>query len=127
MDHAFASLLIGTDIESGEVLPGFGQARSGDMSRTDMVRCKSLVEATRVRVVEVMGGLKRPVEDASETSEEIGEETEVETETDIEGASTWDGEDDGHNMDVARVYENTLVQLGKSLSGSGGYDVSGGG
>jgi hypothetical protein len=93
-----------------------------------MVRCKSLVEATRVQVVEVMGGLRR-VDEFTETREETGEESEADTEveTDTEGLSAWDGEDDGHNMDVARVYEKTLVQLGKSLNSSGVYDVSGGG
>mgnify|MGYP001561377383 FL=1 len=54
MDHAFASLLTRRDVASGEALPGLEEEGSG-MSRTDMVRCRSIVEQTRVMVVEVMG------------------------------------------------------------------------
>lgn len=100
------------------------------MSRTDMVRCKSLVEATRVVVVEVMGGtVKRATGDLkNDTAGETDTDMETDTETDIEGTSTWDDdEEEGYGMDVARVYEKTLVQLGKSLSSTGGYDVGGSG
>lgn len=86
----------------------------GGMSGTDMVRCKSLVEATRVLVVDVMG--REGVDDNTDI------ETASETEAENEGmsidqhSSPWDdSEDEEHNMDVARVYEKTIVQLGKSL------------
>ncbi|OBT51404.1 hypothetical protein VE04_07873 [Pseudogymnoascus sp. 24MN13] len=72
MDHALASLLVGKDVASGEALPGLEEEGSG-MSRTDMVRCKSIVEQTRVVVVEVMGR-EGEVEDegsmATETEDE---------------------------------------------------------
>lgn len=122
LDHAFASLLAGMDIETEENLPGF-LGMKGGMSATDMVRCKSLVEATRVLVVDVM-------------SREGGDEntdTETATETDAEGdgmsvdqhSSAWDdNEDEEHNMDVARVYEKTIVQLGKALGSHSAFSTS---
>jgi hypothetical protein len=134
MDHIFSSLLLGNDVESGETLPGFQSGR-GVLSRTDMVRIKSLIEATRVQVVEVMGGGKGNTDAGAEDDTEMGEDTEMETdaETDGEKQSTWDGgedddEEEGHamRMNVAKVYDRTLVQLGKSLSGDGVYDVGNG-
>ncbi|KFX87090.1 hypothetical protein V490_08548 [Pseudogymnoascus sp. VKM F-3557] len=122
MDHALASLLVGRDVASGEALPGLQEEGSG-MSRTDMVRCKSIVEQTRVVVVEVMGR-EGEVEDeesvAAGTTE--GEET--------DGGDTridWDEEDEDeaalHNMDVAKVYENTIERLNEALNRGTAYDV----
>ncbi|KAH8646759.1 hypothetical protein BX600DRAFT_155556 [Xylariales sp. PMI_506] len=55
LDHCFASLLAGHDARTGEPLPGFldsaGRPRQlRPMTRTDMVRCKSLADDTRVQV-----------------------------------------------------------------------------
>lgn len=85
------------------------------MSRTDMVRCKSLVEATRVLVVEVMS---KEVELENE-----GEDGESGMETDnmsLDRENTWDDDEDVHDMDVARVYEETIVQLGSVLGDTTG-------
>lgn len=88
-----------------------------------MVRCKSLVEATRVQIVEVMS---KEVPD-EETEAETGDETDVdagETDADTTMGGGWDDdENDEHNMDVARVYEKTLVQLGEALSWGTVYDA----
>lgn len=87
----------------------------------DMVRCKGLVETTRVLVVEVMS---REVEEGEDEDLGLGDsavmDTDAEMGTDAEshGGTTWNGgedEDDEHNMDVARVYEKTLTQLGEVL------------
>lgn len=59
LDYCFASLLIGEDLETHETLPGF--ERGGNtvsfkrvgLSRTDMVRCRSIAEQSRVAVVDV--------------------------------------------------------------------------
>jgi hypothetical protein len=126
LDHAFASLLLGHDIDSGHALPGF-QGKRGGMTRTDMVRCKSLVEGMRVLIVEVMSkegltDLSDPVD--TDTNEQIGTDTDIGTAYgDTE--SGWDDEQDYH-MDVARVFEKTIIQLGESLGSSTGYDVGGG-
>jgi hypothetical protein len=119
LDHAFASLLIGEDNVTGEILPGFEGGRRRGMSMTDMVRCKSLVESTRVLIVQVMSG-----EVEEEEDEVDGSQSGVETETDVDmdAESAWDEDEEGHNMDVARVYEGTIVQLGKLLDGETGYD-----
>jgi hypothetical protein len=125
LDHAFASLLQGHDADSGDPLPGF-QGKGGGMSKTDIVRCKSLVEGMRVQIVEVMSG-ERPSDshDPSITrnGEQAGTDTEIDTAyTDSESA--WDFDDErGHEMDVARVFEKTVVQLGESLRGGKEYDV----
>jgi len=117
LDHAFASLLMGRDVDSGEGLPGFGGGRKGGMSRTDMVRCKSLVEGTRVLVVEVMSR-----EDEGESRAETENETDVDMSS-VDRESAWDEDDEHLNMDVARVYERTIVQLGEALRTSTGYDA----
>ena len=93
-----------------------------------MVRCKSIVEQTRVVIVDVMS--KQPDEnggsgDEDETEEDTEKEI-TEAETDTEGdysaaGSTgfvdpnWEDPDDELYMDVARVYEKTLVQLGEVM------------
>lgn len=91
---------------TGEILPGFSGGKKAGLSKTDMVRCKGLVDSTRVLVVDVMG---------KEIEDEADDESEMETETDGE-TSTWDDVGDGKwEMDVARVYEMTIVELGTLL------------
>ncbi|OAA66647.1 hypothetical protein SPI_01223 [Niveomyces insectorum RCEF 264] len=53
LDHCFASLLAGRDTSTGEPLPGFGANPRAGLSRTDMVRCRSIAERSRVAVVDV--------------------------------------------------------------------------
>lgn len=101
----------GEDSITGEILPGF-QSGMKAMSKTDAVRCKGLVEATRVLMVDVMS--KEP---------EIEEVDESEAETDGEMERDWDVEDEGHEMDIARVYEQTIVQLGISLEDSTAFQA----
>jgi hypothetical protein len=128
LDMAFASLLQGRNVETGETLPGF--ERGPAVSMTEKVRIKSLIERTRMRVVNVMsmGG--------SEMGLQGGEPTETETETETEdeyglGRRTADeegmdddtdeggpGEIDRMEMGIARVYERTMVELGGTLGGA---------
>lgn len=127
LDHCFASLLVGRDAETKETLPGFEDGLRGGMSRTDMVRCKSLVEQTRVLVVEVMS--REPGDVGDEEEEDDGEDNygtgdgdETQTGDEAGGrgrVGIWDEDDERLHMDVARVYELTLVQLGETL-GEGG-------
>ncbi|KIN05711.1 hypothetical protein OIDMADRAFT_154136 [Oidiodendron maius Zn] len=119
LDHAFASLLKGEDNLTGEILPGFERGKRAGMSGTDMVRCKSLVEATRVLVVEVMSSGAEIDRD----DEESGMDTDMMS-TDRE--STWDADQDVYDMDVARVYEATITQLGGVLETRSGYDAGSG-
>ncbi|TPX08090.1 uncharacterized protein E0L32_010290 [Thyridium curvatum] len=118
LDHCFASLLAGEDIETKEVLPGFERGLRSGLSRTDMVRCKSVVEQTRVLVVDVMS--REPEDEDMDEEETDGNVTESGAATDSNmSSSNWEDDDDPFEMDVARVYENTIVALGKAL-GDGG-------
>ncbi|KAK4234898.1 hypothetical protein C8A03DRAFT_18275 [Achaetomium macrosporum] len=107
LDHCFASLLSGEDIETHEPLPGFDGGRRAGMSKTDMVRCRSVVEEARVLIVEVM----------SRGREEDGVEEDEGSDEDGDGSDATFLEEDEEKlfMDVARVYENTLVKLGETL------------
>lgn len=130
LDFCFASLLSGQDIDSKEALPGFENGVRGVMTKTHMVRCKSIVEQTRVVVVDVMNkrtGAEEPEQDEEEDDDmdtETELDTEAETDADMTDASlddrpfvdpNWDDGDDDLYMDVARVYEKTLIQLGEML------------
>lgn len=98
------------------------------MTKTHMVRCKSIVEQTRVVVVDVMNKgtgaeeTEKDEEDVMDTETEL--DTDAETDADVTDTSTddrpfvdpnWDDGDDDLYMDVARVYERTLIQLGEVL------------
>ena len=113
LDHAFSSLLKGEDSDTSELLPGFERGMRAGMSKTDMVRCKGLVEATRVLIVDVMNKELDSIEDMDENDGE----------TDLEEDSGMDIEERKVEMDVARVYEQTIVQLGERLEENGGFGV----
>ncbi|KAI9817266.1 MAG: hypothetical protein M1827_001379 [Pycnora praestabilis] len=109
MDYAFASLLQGRDIESGEALPGFTNTMR-TLSTTEKVRLKSLVERTRLVVVEVMrsGDVEEEAKEDTETDIEYDDE---DMEDEVEHVERWD-------MEIARVYDKTLVELGESIGDS---------
>jgi hypothetical protein len=108
--------LSGLDIETKETLPGFESGPRGGMSRTDMVRCKSLVEQTRVIIVDVMNKEPEEVEEVDEDGDATdADQTESGAEEKKFVDPNWDEDEDGLAMDVAKVYENTLVQLGEVL------------
>ncbi|KAH9885716.1 hypothetical protein F4778DRAFT_760267 [Xylariomycetidae sp. FL2044] len=70
LDHCFASLLVGTDVKTNEPLPGFQKrGLEAGLSRTDMVRCKSLADQTRMLVAVIMSG-EADVEDYAEDEEQ---------------------------------------------------------
>lgn len=116
LDIVFSSLLQGMHNESGAVLSGFGGGR-GKLSITERVRMRGIVERTRIVVVEVAGGDGSLTEVAS--TEESQDEIDDELMTDD---STLDQINEGHGrweMEIARVYEKTIVELGASLDTSG--------
>jgi hypothetical protein len=126
LDHAFASLLQGADTETGETLPGFEAGKAAGLSKTDMVRCRSLVEATRVQIVDIM----KP-EIKSHHRLPLGTGNENDEDIDMDGPSydcesNWiddDGDDESYSMDIARVYQETIVQLGDALATNATYDI----
>ncbi|KAK0616442.1 hypothetical protein B0T14DRAFT_433679 [Immersiella caudata] len=125
LDHCFASLLSGQDYDTKEPLPGFENGLRAGMSRTDMVRCKSTVQQTRVVIIDVMS-------EEPEEEEEGHIAHDDEDDSEMDGPTDWskvdlskkinnrDDDDDPMFMDMARVYEKTLVQLGETLMDGGG-------
>jgi hypothetical protein len=113
LDHAFSSLMQGEDSVTGEILPGFLGGRRAGLSKTDMVRCKGLVEAARVLVVDVMGN--------EPEFERVVDESAAEADTDMQ--STWDPEEERYEMDVAKVYEQTIVKLGELLESNSTFQA----
>ncbi|TKA69880.1 hypothetical protein B0A55_08826 [Friedmanniomyces simplex] len=113
IDRCFASLIQGRYIESGEALPGF-EGRRG-VSGTEKVPIRSLVERSRVGVVEAF---KRG---------EFDEETPVDdrvSDEDMEGGLVLEGEgsdadEDSWDMQLARVYDRTIQELGDTLEEPG--------
>jgi hypothetical protein len=121
LDHCFASLLLGRDIETRESLPGFDDGSGFGMSATDKVRCKSIVEQTRLLVLDVMSN--EPQVEELDEDEETDYDMSMGTESESEGPAlstkggygVEDDDDDDLHMKVARVYENTVIQLGEAL------------
>ncbi|OAR02452.1 hypothetical protein LLEC1_00938 [Akanthomyces lecanii] len=122
MDHCFASLLCGQDVETQEALPGFENGLRGGMTTTDMVRCRSLVETTRVLMVEIMSNDTgeededddRDEDDDDDDDDELGLET-TSNKAEPKERAAWDPDQDRIHLDAARVYEKTIVQLGNRL------------
>ncbi|KAK3674096.1 hypothetical protein LTR78_005943 [Recurvomyces mirabilis] len=122
LDHCFASLIQGQDIETGERLPGFFGYKG--VSDTEKVRIRSLVERTRVGVIEVF---KKGEFDMDEGDEDVkqSEEEDDDDDMDLDGelvlenpsSNVDDDEDDSHDMQLARVYDHTIQELGGSLEG----------
>lgn len=114
LDRAFASLLQGRDVETGEALPGF-QNRKG-ISGTEKVRIRSLVERTRISVMEAF---KRGEFEPEVVEDEVDED---QMDVDLDGELVLEGddfeaeEDDSWDMSLARVYDQTIVELGDSLA-----------
>ena len=111
LDVAFSSLLHGQNVETGDALPGFEGGR-GKLTTTDKVRLRGLVERTRVAVVMAAG--KRSSIDG--LSRATGTEETFTTDDDMRMTDIDDY--DGHDrweMEIVRVYERTLVDLGAAL------------
>lgn len=117
LDHAFASLIQQRDIGTGDPLPGFSMRRG--VSDTEKVRIKSLVERTRICVVDVMSRGEFEEDDSPIQEEPVQSDIEgdliLEEPADLDVDD--DPEDDNWDMMVARVYDRTLVELGDTMEG----------
>ncbi|KIW09008.1 uncharacterized protein PV09_00905 [Verruconis gallopava] len=110
-DLAFASLLQGRHVETGETLPGFDTGRR--VTGTEKVRMKSIVERTRGVVAEVMSG-----HDDEEEASRVEDVTDLDTadEMDIDESIAESGEQfTDIEMSVAKVYDRTVVELGDTI------------
>ena len=117
LDVAFSSLIEGVNVETGEHLPGYEGGRV-KMSTTEKVRVRGLVERTRVAVVEVAGKGGSVIEIA-QSSQTEGEDNTMTEGDDVMIDYDLDRGDGGWEMEVARVYERTIVNLGQSLDMAG--------
>ena len=119
LDVAFCSLLNCANTGTGVMLPGYGR---GKLSTTEKVRMRGLVERTRLAVVEVAGkggsvdGIDSVVQSAVDTEDEIT--TNEVTDDDMEEMQV-NGHHGRWEMEIARVYEKTIVELGVSLDIAG--------
>ena len=100
-------------METGEALPGFDGGR-GRLTTTEKVRIRGLVERTRIAVV-----VAAEKDGSADADSKVTENDEVLTTDDdmMEGLD----EDANHGrweMEVARVYERTIVDLGAALDTS---------
>ncbi|KAH7030726.1 uncharacterized protein B0I36DRAFT_226304, partial [Microdochium trichocladiopsis] len=115
LDHCFASLLVGRDVKTNEPLPGFQRGLGAGFSRTDMVRIKSLADETRMLVAVVMSG-EADVDDFEEEVE--GDDPAAAAASSRRVGGRDDDEEEELHMNVAKVYEKTLTQLGETLGES---------
>lgn len=117
MDHAFASLLQGRDVDTGETLPGFSGRRG--VSGTEKVRIRSLIERTRVSVVEAFKKgefeYEEPEEQQADAMSLDSDDGLVLEGDDHAGMDEDDDDEDSWDMQLARVYDRTVVELGDSL------------
>ncbi|KAL8657271.1 MAG: hypothetical protein Q9226_002082 [Calogaya cf. arnoldii] len=121
LDLMFASLLRGVSVGTGEPLPGSETGRS-KLSTTEKVRMRGIVERTRVAIVEVAGkdGSLADVSTASQ-SKLTDKEDDFNMTTEDEDMDVLENENSHRRweMDIARVYERTIVELGIALDASG--------
>jgi hypothetical protein len=120
LDDVFASLLTGHDAATGEFLSGFEAGRQ--VSTTDKVRLKGIVDRTRLAVAR---SIKDVVDEESESGETMTTDTEGDTPQD-QGMVKFEGfdddDDDGEDehsreRSIASVYEKTIGELGDVLGG----------
>lgn len=119
LDLAFSSLLKGISAETGEPLPGFDGGR-GKLSTTEKVRMRGIVERTRVVIVEAtdkegsIADVKNVplLETDTEDDFDMTDDDDMENLEDESSQRRWE-------MEIARVYERTIVELGLALDVSG--------
>lgn len=117
LDMAFTSLLQGVNVETGLHLSGF-QGGRGNLSTTEKVRLRGLVEGSRLAVVEVAGRSANTNDAGSSARSRAETDDELTTDDDMMDNEENDEGSAGWEMEIARVYERTLVELGVSLNHS---------
>jgi hypothetical protein len=121
LDAAFASLLQGRNVETGENLPGFERGRI--VSTTEKVRIKSLVDRTRIVVVKAIrdfgGSTDAGDEPEDGDAEDIETTNDEDDDLDLESHNLNEvNEIDRQEMGIARIYDKTMIELGDVLGGS---------
>lgn len=117
LDHAFASLAQGRDIDTGEALPGASAVKTM-VSGTEKVRIRSVVDRTRVAAFRAFkqGLFDNEVEEVDDDEDENLMEMDDEDGLVMEDPDTdMNVEDDSWDMQLARIYDRTMVELGDTL------------
>lgn len=117
LDLTFASLLQGSNVETGERLPGFeGLLGARGIDTTKKVRMKGIVERTRTAVVEVAAKNESSSDEmSSEQAQQTNEDTTMEDGSDFDEELLKNEDRANWEMRVATVYEKTIMLLGESL------------
>lgn len=117
LDLAFASLLQGFNVETGERLPGFdGLLGARGIDTTKKVRMKGTVERTRTTVVEIAAKHESSLAGmSSQQAQETDGDTTMEDGSDSDEGLLVDEHRGTWEMKVATVYEKTMMLLGESL------------
>lgn len=129
LDHAFASLILQKDVDTGRLLPGFGMGGRAKLTDTEKVRINSLVNRARTAVAKKLGQ-EAPVNEATPDISQPPQ-TEPRSEVEMDADGDWvvvrddvltdtssvaigqeaDAEDDVE-VKLSRVYDKTLMELG---------------
>lgn len=107
------------DVDTGLILSGFEGGRS-KFSITEKVRLRGLVQSSRLAVVEVAGRDGDINGTDNGDSSQLPNDTEYPTDDDTDAMRDEDVDEvsAGWEMEIARIYERTLVELGSSLNPS---------
>lgn len=117
LDLIFATFLTGVDAESGAFLLAVKQR---PLSITEKVRLQTIVETSRVNVVNVLSKATASMSETPNDTEDESTATETEAQIETEDESGhnmgnfFQEEDDDWEMDMARVYERTVGLLADS-------------
>jgi hypothetical protein len=135
LDFAFSALLQGRDPDTDAPLPGFENGR--EVSTTEKVRMKGIVERTRLVVVKKLGTGEGDEEEGEEEDAKGDGDGDVEMKDEDEedrGMVSFEGFEDNENegvdgegdaedveereeRSIAKVFEKTLAELGDVLGG----------
>ena len=105
------------DVDTGLILSGFEGGR-GKLSTSEKVRLRGLVQSSRLAVVEVAGRRGDINENDSGAYAPLPTDDEFPTDDDTDAmrGEQFDQASAGWEMEIARIYERTLVELGISLN-----------
>lgn len=116
-DRCFYTLITGTSADPSTPLPpAFSISQ---MNMTEKVRLKSMIERTRLHVVKLLesgGGAPDPLTENAKFFGERNEQTDIDTENETEddGRGSY-ADDEELEIEVSKVYERCMVQLGEGL------------
>lgn len=116
-DRCFYTLITGTSTDLSIPLPpAFSVSQ---MNMTEKVRLRSMIERTRLHVVKLLESGRGALDSLTENARNFGERNEqtdidTENETKVDGRGSY-ADDEELEIEVSKVYERCMVQLGEGL------------